>query len=178
MFLFSLSCTLTLVVGMALFAARQSRAAVSPARNESPRPLAQDPDYRAKVLVLESHADLRRIISLSLKRDYDVITVSSAAQAKILLPTMKPDLILCDVELPDADGRSLCRRHKQHTGTADTPFVLMSVRPENAMRISCMDAGADEFLLKPFHLTQLHECVAAHIRGRHHLLSYFQTSAQ
>ena len=106
-----------------------------------------------KVMVVEDDAPVRHLITASLSaEDYTVIVALTAAEAVQLSATRNPDLILLDLGLPDGDGVEVIRQVRLWT---ETPIIVISARDEDADKIEALDAGADDYLTKPFSVAEL-----------------------
>jgi len=92
----------------------------------------------------------------------EVLLASTAAEARAIAEGRRPDLILLDLGLPDGDGVDLCRELRaQHAGAT---IVMLTARTEEVDVVIGLDAGADDYLLKPFRPTELVARVRAHLR--------------
>ena len=106
-----------------------------------------------KVMVVEDDAPVRHLITASLSADdYTVIVALTAAEAVQLSATRNPDMILLDLGLPDGDGVEVIRQVRLWT---ETPIIVISARDEDADKIEALDAGADDYLTKPFSVAEL-----------------------
>lgn len=105
-------------------------------------------DLHAKILVVEDDAGIRRFIRLTLESEgYEVFEVDSAMRAHIEAGTRRPDAIVLDLGLPDGDGVDLI---KELRGWSQVPIVVLSARTRESDKIEALDAGADDYLVKPF----------------------------
>ena len=106
-----------------------------------------------KVMVVEDDASVSRLITSSLSTEgYTVITAQSEAEAVQLAATHSPDMILMDLGLPDGDGVEVIEKIRLWT---ETPIIVISARDEDADKIEALDAGADDYLTKPFSVAEL-----------------------
>jgi DNA-binding response OmpR family regulator len=112
----------------------------------------------AKILIAEDERDIRDLIEFTLKyAGHDVIKTSNGAEAVELAPQVQPDLILLDVRMPRMTGYEACRALKALDGLSDVPIVFLSAKGQQTEMESGLDAGAYDYILKPFapdHLTQ------------------------
>jgi two-component system KDP operon response regulator KdpE len=83
---------------------------------------------------------------------YNLYPVSTGEEALQRFKLARPELILLDLFLPDMDGKEVLRRLRAWTST---PIVVMSVRDQESEKIACLDAGADDYLTKPFTMGEL-----------------------
>ena len=106
-----------------------------------------------KVLVVEDDAPVRHLITVSLTaEDYNVLASHSAAEAVHLAATKNPDMILLDLGLPDGDGVEVIEKVRSWT---ETPIIVISARDKDTDKIEALDAGADDYLTKPFSVAEL-----------------------
>ncbi|RQP26110.1 response regulator [Piscinibacter terrae] len=116
-----------------------------------------------KILVVEDEAEIRRFVCLSLERagDFEVFEADTVARGLIEAGTRRPDLLIVDLGLPDGDGVDLIRDLR---GWSDAPVVVLSARTAEDDKIEALDAGADDYLVKPFSAGELLARVRAHLR--------------
>ncbi|MCR5089248.1 MAG: response regulator transcription factor [Oscillospiraceae bacterium] len=106
-----------------------------------------------KIMVVEDDAPVRRLITSSLSaEDYTVISAETAAEAVRLTASQNPDMILLDLGLPDGDGVEVIEQIRLW---AETPIIVISAREEDSDKIEALDAGADDYLTKPFSVAEL-----------------------
>ena len=106
-----------------------------------------------KILVVEDDAPVRHLITVSLSaEDYGVIAAATAAEAVQLAASQNPDIILLDLGLPDGDGVEVIEKVRLWT---ETPIIVISARDEDTDKIEALDAGADDYLTKPFSVAEL-----------------------
>lgn len=106
-----------------------------------------------KIMVVEDDAPVRHLITASLSaEDYTVIVAETAAAAVQLAATQNPNIILLDLGLPDGDGVDVIAKIRLWT---ETPIIVISARDEDTDKIEALDAGADDYLTKPFSVAEL-----------------------
>ena len=119
-----------------------------------------------KVMVVEDDAPVRHLITGSLSaEDYNVIVAHTAAEAVHLATTRNPYMILLDLGLPDGDGVEVIKQIRLWT---ETPIIVISARDEDTDKIEALDAGADDYLTKPFSVAEL----LARLRATQRRLAY------
>ena len=119
-----------------------------------------------KVMVVEDDAPVRHLITASLSaEDYTVIAAQTAAEAVNLATTRNPYMILLDLGLPDGDGVEVIKQIRVWT---ETPIIVISARDEDTDKIEALDAGADDYLTKPFSVAEL----LARLRATQRRLAY------
>lgn len=120
----------------------------------------------AKLLVVEDERDIRDMLIFALEEaGFQVAEASTAERALSLLAEgYKPDLLLVDWMLPGASGVELARRVKQKAELQDTPLILLTARGEEDDRVRGLEAGADDYVVKPFSPRELIARVRAVLR--------------
>ena len=105
------------------------------------------------ILVVEDDSTVRNLITTTLKsNDYRYITASNGEAAIIAATTQQPDIVFLDLGLPDLDGVEIINRIRTWS---QMPIIVISARSEDADKVSALDAGADDYLTKPFSVTEL-----------------------
>ncbi len=116
-----------------------------------------------RLLVAEDDAEIRQALERILSyEDYEVITANDGAAALEAIAEHEPDGILLDVMMPYVDGLSLCRKLRERGDR--TPILMLTARHEVSDRVAGLDAGADDYLAKPFVLDELLARVRALLR--------------
>jgi two-component system KDP operon response regulator KdpE len=106
-----------------------------------------------KVLVVDDEEAIRRFLRVTLKSQaYIVIEAASGQDALSCASTHKPDIVILDLGLPDIDGVEVTRLLRQRT---QVPIIILSVRGSESDKIAALDAGADDYLTKPFGVGEL-----------------------
>jgi two-component system KDP operon response regulator KdpE len=105
------------------------------------------------VLLIEDESRIRYFLRVTLTNNgYRLIEATTAQEGIVQAATHPPDLVLLDLALPDADGMEVIRRLREWTAV---PIVVLSVREEEADKVLALDAGADDYLTKPFGVSEL-----------------------
>lgn len=108
---------------------------------------------KLQILVVEDDAPVRNLITTTLKaRDYGYITSATGNGGVMEAASHNPDIILLDLGLPDIDGVEVIRRVRSWS---DVPIIVISARSEDRDKIEALDAGADDYLTKPFSVEEL-----------------------
>jgi len=106
-----------------------------------------------RILLVDDEESIQDILSVALQpAGYSLYPVSTGEEALQRFKLARPELILLDLFLPDMDGKEVLRRLRAWTST---PIVVMSVRNQESEKIACLDAGADDYLTKPFTMGEL-----------------------
>lgn len=118
------------------------------------------------ILAVEDDAPIRNLISTTLKtNDYRYQLASNGKEAILAVSTQNPDIVLLDLGLPDMDGVEVIRTIRSWS---NLPIIVISARSEERDKIEALDAGADDYLTKPFSVEEL----LARIRTTQRRLSY------
>lgn len=105
------------------------------------------------ILVVEDDSTVRNLITTTLKsNDYRYITAPNGASAIAAATTQQPDIVFLDLGLPDLDGVEIIKRIRSWS---QMPIIVISARSEDSDKVSALDAGADDYLTKPFSVTEL-----------------------
>ncbi len=127
---------------------------------------------RFQILVIEDDPSIRKLIATTLKlHDYTYMTAADGKEAIMLSLSVKPDLILLDLGLPDIDGMDVIRTVRSWS---QLPIIVISARGNDRDKISALDEGADDYLTKPFSTDEL----LARIRVTQRRLSYIAGGRQ
>ena len=120
------------------------------------------PTEGARLLLVEDDTDLRASLVASLvAREYSVREAGTAHDGLAAWAASRPDLILLDLGLPDQDGRNVIVRVRRE---ATTPILVLSARHQEQDRVEALDLGADDYLTKPFGMTELLARIRALLR--------------
>lgn len=115
----------------------------------------------AKILVAEDERDIRELIEFALHYNgHEVLTAVDGLSAWDLIVAEQPDLVLLDVRMPRMDGYEVCRRIKRSEKLRHIPVAFLSAKGQEAEVQAGLDAGAAEYILKPFSLEQLDQAIA------------------
>lgn len=105
----------------------------------------------AKILIAEDERDIRDLIEFTLKyAGHEVITARNGTEAVELAPNTRPDLILMDVRMPRMTGYEACRALKALDDVKNIPVVFLSAKGQQSEMETGLDAGAYDYILKPF----------------------------
>ena len=103
------------------------------------------------ILIVDDEPAIREMIAIALEMaDYEYMEAGDAREAHALIVDRKPDLILLDWMLPGTSGVELARRLKKEEATADIPIIMLTAKVEEDNKIQGLDAGADDYITKPF----------------------------
>jgi two-component system phosphate regulon response regulator PhoB len=114
------------------------------------------------ILVVEDEDSLATLLQYNLEKEgYTVGVAADGEEALLLVDERLPDLIVLDWMLPKVSGIEVCRRLRQRPETKNAPIIMLTARGEETDRIRGLDTGADDYVVKPFSMTEL----AARIRA-------------
>ncbi|HEX3886188.1 MAG TPA: phosphate regulon transcriptional regulator PhoB [Phenylobacterium sp.] len=117
------------------------------------------------VLVVEDEDSLATLLQYNLQKEgYDVGLAGDGEEALLLVDERLPDLIVLDWMLPKVSGIEVCRRLRQRNETRNVPIIMLTARGEESDRVRGLDTGADDYLVKPFSMTELTARIRAVLR--------------
>ena len=121
----------------------------------------------SRVLVVEDEAAIAELIAINLRHaGYEVSVAVDADQAQALVDRVLPDLVLLDWMLPGQSGLQLAKRWRGAARTRELPIIMLTARAEEVDKISGLDAGADDYLTKPFSTKELLARIRAVLRRK------------
>ena len=114
------------------------------------------------VLVIDDEPQIRRVVRNALSDDStQVLEASAAAEGIDLVASRRPDLVVLDLGLPDIPGIDACRDIRRFSAV---PIIVLSARHSDSDKVALLDAGADDYMTKPFSTRELQARVRAHLR--------------
>ena len=120
-----------------------------------------------RILVVEDEAAIAELVALNLRHaGYEVELAATADQARAAVDAALPDLVLLDWMLPGQSGLALARHWRADTRTRGLPLIMLTARVDEADRVAGLDAGADDYLSKPFSTNELMARIRAVLRRR------------
>ncbi len=118
-----------------------------------------------KLLVVDDEPAIREMVRFTLSRSgYECIEAEDAAQAKQLIVSESPDLLLLDVMMPGQSGLDLARELRRKDSTKDLPIIMLTARGSDQDKIRGLDVGADDYITKPFSPGELGARIKALLR--------------
>jgi two-component system KDP operon response regulator KdpE len=115
-----------------------------------------------KVVVIDDEAAICRALRINLSaRNYDVATAGDGASGLAAIARERPDVVILDLGLPDMDGTDVIRGVR---GWTTTPIIVLSAREQEAAKVAALDAGADDYVTKPFGMDELLARLRAAVR--------------
>jgi two-component system phosphate regulon response regulator PhoB len=117
------------------------------------------------VLVVEDEDALATLLKYNLdKEGHEVCVASDGEEALVMIDERQPDLVVLDWMLPKVSGIEVCRRLRQKSDTRNLPIVMLTARGEESDRVRGLDTGADDYIVKPFSMSELAARVRAVLR--------------
>jgi two-component system phosphate regulon response regulator PhoB len=117
------------------------------------------------VLVVEDETDLMTLLGYNLEKEgFRTVAARDGEEAVLLAAEQRPDLVLLDWMLPHRSGLEVCRQLRRNPKTRDIPVIMLTARGEEADRIRGLDAGADDYVSKPFSMSELFARIRAVLR--------------
>ena len=121
----------------------------------------------SRILVVEDESAIAELISINLRHaGYEVTLAGNAEQAQLEVDRVLPDLVVLDWMLPGQTGLALARQWRGATRTRELPIILLTARAEEVDKVSGLDAGADDYLTKPFSTNELLARIRAVLRRK------------
>jgi len=121
-----------------------------------------NPDGKQNILVVDDEPQITRVLKTTLSsQGYGIRTASDGEEALQAMSEWPPDLIVTDLRMPHMDGLELCREVRK---TSQVPIIVLSVKGEDSIKVQALDAGADDYVTKPFSMTELTARIRAALR--------------
>jgi two-component system, OmpR family, KDP operon response regulator KdpE len=136
-----------------------SRKLPGPQSSESHK---HDGKEKSRLLLVDDEPQIVRTLQATLStQGYEIRTAANGLDGLILFREWKPDLVITDLSMPEMSGVELCREIR---AIATTPIIVLSVREQEGAKVSALDAGADDYVTKPFNIQELKARVRAQLR--------------
>jgi len=125
----------------------------------------KDSQIMPRILVVEDEDSLSNLLQYNLQKEgFDAVIAGDGEEALVQIDERLPDLIILDWMLPKVAGVEVCRRLRANPDTRNVPIIMLTARGEEADRIRGLDTGADDYITKPFSMTELLARVRAVLR--------------
>ena len=125
-----------------------------------------------KILVIDDEQSIRLLLENFLIREYEVVSKSDGVQALEWLEGNLPELIICDVQMPNMDGYEFLEKVRQRGYTKHTPVIMLSGVEASKERVKIYRLGAQDFLAKPFNPEELAELIKKNLYPIHYSISW------
>jgi two-component system, OmpR family, KDP operon response regulator KdpE len=120
-------------------------------------------DEHRRILVVDDETQITRVLRTSLSaQHYDVRVANDGEMALEVMKDWTPHLVITDLAMPNIDGVELCLRIRQ---SSEIPIIVLSVRGQDRVKVEALDAGANDYVTKPFSMNELLARVRAHLRN-------------
>lgn len=117
---------------------------------------------KARLLLVDDERQILRTLQASLaSQGYEIRTAPNGLDGLILFREWRPDLVITDLSMPEMSGVELCREIRT---IASTPIIVLSVREQEGAKVAALDAGADDYVTKPFNIQELKARIRAQLR--------------
>jgi len=114
----------------------------------------------AQILIIEDDESNRRILEMTVQgMDFQVCTATNGEEGFEILCSLKPDLVILDVMMPKMSGLDTLRRIRDHSEFSDVSVLVVSAKAAEKDKKAAYEAGADEFITKPFHVKTIQESI-------------------
>ncbi len=121
----------------------------------------------SRILVVEDESAIAELIAINLRHaGFEVTIAANSDQAQSAVDRVLPDLVILDWMLPGQSGLSLAKQWRSQTRTRELPIIMLTARAEEGDKISGLDAGADDYLTKPFSTSELLARIRAVLRRK------------
>jgi two-component system KDP operon response regulator KdpE len=121
-----------------------------------------DHEVQAKILIVDDEPQITRVLRTALStQGYSLRVAADGVEGIETVHDWKPDLVITDVSMPQMNGVELCREIR---AISKIPIIVLSVRNQDRMKIEALDAGADDYVTKPFSIQELQARVRAQLR--------------
>jgi two-component system KDP operon response regulator KdpE len=119
-------------------------------------------DQHAKILIVDDEPQITRVLRTALStQGYSLRIAANGVEGMEAIHSWRPDLVITDVSMPQMNGVELCREIR---AISQIPIIVLSVRNQDLMKIEALDAGADDYVTKPFSIQELQARVRAQLR--------------
>jgi two-component system KDP operon response regulator KdpE len=133
-----------------------------PENQDTPTSTRHEKPASARLLLVDDESQILRTLQTILgTQGYQIRTAANGLDGLILFREWKPDLVITDLSMPEMSGVELCRDIRS---IASTPIIVLSVREQEAAKVAALDAGADDYVTKPFNVQELKARVRAQLR--------------
>lgn len=126
-----------------------------------------------KLLVIDDSDQIRWFLRHALNKEYRIVEARDGGEGVAVAKKERPDAILCDVMMPVKDGFTACREIKSNPATCQTVVIMLTAKVENEDVIAGIEAGADDYITKPFDLEVLRSKLISQIKRREQMKEFY-----
>jgi two-component system KDP operon response regulator KdpE len=120
------------------------------------------PNEHRRILVVDDEPQITRVLRTTLSaQGYDIRVANDGEMALELMKSWTPHVVVTDLAMPNLDGVGLCRKLRQ---LSQVPIIVLSVRAQDRSKVEALDAGADDYVTKPFSMSELLARIRAQLR--------------
>jgi DNA-binding response OmpR family regulator len=127
---------------------------------------------KKKILVVDDEKSICQLLENFLSQDYDITAFNASNEGLDWLEDNLPDLIICDIEMPNIDGYEFLTNVRQRGFSKHTPVIMLSAKAESKERIKCYKLGAQDYLIKPFNPEELEEIIKKNLFPIHYSIEW------
>jgi CheY-like chemotaxis protein len=125
-----------------------------------------------KILVIDDELSIRLLLENFLSGEYEIVSKCDGLEALEWLEGNLPDLIICDIQMPNMDGYDYLKLVRQRGYTKHTPVIMLSGTETSKERIKCYKLGAQDYLTKPFNPEELEELIKKNLHPIHYAVKW------
>jgi DNA-binding response OmpR family regulator len=125
-----------------------------------------------KILVIDDELSIRLLLENFLSQDYEIFTKGDGHEALEWLEDNLPDLIICDIHMPNMDGYHVIENVRKRGFTKRTPIIMLSGNESSKERVKCYQLGAQDYLTKPFNPEELEELIKKNLYPIHYAVNW------
>lgn len=115
--------------------------------------MTKDEPGKTKILIVDDEPQITRVLRMACAANgYEVKDASDGQEALRTFEEWRPDLVITDLSMPNLNGADLCRAIREHS---EVPIIVLSVRDQEKVKVQALDAGADDYVTKPFQMNEL-----------------------
>ncbi|MBO9592250.1 MAG: response regulator [Niabella sp.] len=134
--------------------------------------------HEQQLLIVDDNEQIVDYLSGYFENYFTVIKAYNGQEALLRVEEQAPDIIICDVMMPETDGIQFCKKIKQNIITCHIPVILLTAKSEPTNQVKGLEAGADDYVTKPFSLPVLEAKVQNIIRSRRRLKEYYSSATE
>lgn len=129
---------------------------------DSPKPevVRDENDFRPSLVIIEDEKDVRAYLQETLSEDFRIETAATGKLGWELVKSVKPDLVITDLMLPELDGLTLCKMIRDEESLQNVKIMLLTAKTDEKSKLDALDNGADDFLTKPFSTLEIKKRLA------------------
>jgi DNA-binding response OmpR family regulator len=125
-----------------------------------------------KILVIDDEPSIRLLLENFLSHEYEIVSKSDGYEALEWLESNLPELIICDIHMPNMDGYQLIENVRKRGFTKHTPIIMLSGNESSKERVKCYKLGAQDYLTKPFNPEELEELIRKNLYPIHYAVNW------